>query len=123
MIFEFGNTCEIIYHMTNNPFQTIDERLNKIESLLQDLKQLPTKSDNVSDVDELLTVKETAKFLRLSTPTIYSLISKGELPYQKRTKRVYFSKHDLLNYLKVGRRKTNTEIANEAEQYLKTKKG
>jgi excisionase family DNA binding protein len=109
--------------MTNNPFQTIDERLNKIESLLQDLKQLPTKSDNVSDVDELLTVKETAKFLRLSTPTIYSLISKGELPYQKRTKRVYFSKHDLLNYLKVGRRKTNTEIANEAEQYLKTKKG
>lgn len=105
----------------NNPFQTIDERLNKIESLLQDIKNQP--AENTSDVDEFLTVKETAKFLRLSTATIYALISKGELPYQKRTKRVYFSKHDLLNYLKVGRRRTNTEIANDAEQYLKIKKG
>ncbi len=61
--------------------------------------------------DALLTVDEAATFLSLSKATIYTLISKGELPVMKRGKRCYFTKGDLLAYIKEGRQKTNAEIA------------
>ena len=72
---------------------------------------------------ELLTVQQAADFLSLSVPTIYTLIHKGELPAMKRSKRCYFSKIDLINYLFQGRKKTAEEISYEAEHYLKNKKG
>jgi hypothetical protein len=41
------------------------------------------------------------------------------LPVMKRSKRCYFSKVELINYLKLGRKKTLAETATEAEQYCK----
>jgi len=41
----------------------------------------------------------------------------------KRGKRLYFSRTELLEYLKAGRKKTNAEIEGEAETYLKRKGG
>lgn len=75
------------------------------------------------DPDQLLTVQQAAEFLTLSVPTIYGLISKGEVPCMKRGKRVYFSKVELINYLKQGRKKTLAETASEADTYLKKKGG
>jgi excisionase family DNA binding protein len=71
--------------------------------------------------DELLTVQNAAEFLSLSVPTIYGLISKGQLPVMKRSKRCYFSKIELINYLKQGRKKTIAETDNEAQNYTKGK--
>ena len=76
-----------------------------------------------AETDELLTVQDAAKFLSLTVPTVYGLISKGELPVMKRSKRCYFSKVELIDYVKQGRRKTLAETAIEAERYCKTKKG
>ena len=74
-----------------------------------------------SEPEILLTVQDAAKFLTLSVPTIYGLIAKGELPVMKRSKRCYFSKVELINYLKAGRKKTMAETAIEADTYLKSK--
>ncbi len=106
----------------NNPFEVIEARLNNIETLLLDLKHTPKEQGEEPEKDELLTVQDTAKFLSLSVPTIYTLISKGELPVMKRSKRCYFSKVELINYLKQGRKKTLAETANEAENYLESKR-
>ena len=38
-------------------------------------------------------------------------------------KNYHFSKVDLINYLNQGRKKTLAEIANDAQQYGKNKKG
>ena len=74
--------------------------------------------------EQLLTIQEAAQFLNLTVPTIYSKVSKGELPVMKRSKRLYFSRTELLDYLKEGRRKTNAEIEQEAKAYLlNNKKG
>lgn len=88
-------------------------KLDKIETLLTKphIEQAPEK-------DELLTVQAAAKFLSLSVPTVYGLISKGELPVMKRSKRCYFSKVELINYLKAGRKKTNSEIAAIADKHI-----
>ena len=63
--------------------------------------------------DQFLTVDQAAKFLTLAKPTIYVMVSRGDLPYIKRGKRVYFQKSDLLNYLKAGRRKSFKELRDE----------
>ena len=107
----------------NNPFEVIEARLNNIETLLLDLKHVPTEqSKRSAEADELLTVQQTAQFLSLSVATIYGLIHKGELPTMKRSKRCYFSKVDLINYLKEGRKKTSAESAAEADEFLSNRK-
>ena len=41
----------------------------------------------------------------------------------KRSKRLYFSNYELMDYLKQGRIKTNSELDQEADSYLqKTKR-
>jgi excisionase family DNA binding protein len=107
----------------NNPFEVIEARLNSIETLLLDLKHIPKAQGEQPQTDVLLTVQDTAKFLSLSVATVYTLISKGELPVMKRSKRCYFSKVELINYLKQGRKKTFVEIANEADTFIKKKGG
>ena len=106
----------------NNPFETIDARLSNIENLLLDLKHgVIQQPKSLVDDNELLTVKDAAQFLHLSVPTIYGLISKGGLPVMKRSKRCYFSKTDLIGYLKQGRKKSASETNHEANNYINSK--
>lgn len=107
---------EISFDQLPQAVAQIHDKLNKIEALLERKETLPDQ-----EPDQLLTVKDAAAFLSLSVPTVYTLISKGELPVMKRSKRCYFSKLELINYLKQGRRKTNEEIAIEAEERVKSK--
>ncbi len=69
--------------------------------------------------NDLLTIDQAAEFLSLTKPTLYSKVSRGELPSMKRGKRLYFSKKELLGYLKAGRRGTISELQEEAHTYLK----
>lgn len=93
-------------------------RLENIERLLLESRS----SQPEEPTDKLLTIDEAAEFLHLSKPTLYSKVSRGELPYMKRSKRLYFSKTELADYLKQGRNKTTSEIEAEADSYLKSKK-
>jgi excisionase family DNA binding protein len=102
----------------NNPFETIDARLSNIETLLLEIKQTPKDTAKEADTDELLTVQDAAKFLSLSVPTVYGLISKGDIPVMKRSKRCYFLRADLIEYLKQGRKKTNAEIEATAAKHI-----
>ena len=86
------------------------------------LKAVRNEQPTTDQLEQLLTIQEAAEFLSLTVPTMYSKVSKGELPVMKRSKRLYFSRTELLEYLKDGRKKSNAEIEAEADQYLKTKK-
>lgn len=106
-----------------NPFDVIEERLVSIERLIIQL-QKPIQQNPLSELPERpLNIQEAAKFLNLTVSTIYAKVSKGELPFMKRSKRLYFSSIDLMSYLKQGRKKSNSEIKAEAESYINNKKG
>lgn len=107
----------------NNPFEVIEARLNSIENLILNLKHIPKTVEPTDQSEKLLTIQEAAEFLSLTVPTMYSKVSKGELPVMKRSKRLYFSRTELLEYLKDGRKKSNAEIEQEAKAYLKKKGG
>jgi len=90
------------------------EQLNNIERLLLlQHNQLPNESN-----EQLLTIQQASEFLNLAVPTIYSMVSRKELPYMKRSKRLYFSRVELSDYLKAGRKKTSAEVIAEVGQNL-----
>jgi len=94
---------------------------NSVREVLRTTKQPEASTQNPENP---LSIREAAEFLNLSVPTLYSKVSRGELPVMKRGKRLYFSKLELMDYLKAGRKKSNAEIEAEAVQYLiKSKKG
>ena len=102
----------------NNPFETIETRLGKIENLLLDLKSRDQQPAGTANEKDLLTVSEAAEFLTLAVPTIYSMVSRGTLPFMKRSKRIYFSRTELVDFLKAGRNQTTAEMAANADQYI-----
>lgn len=104
-------------------------RLNELETLIQNSvrkglrETLPNDNTGQPEPDQFLNVQETADFLNLSVPTIYGYVQRAEIPVNKRSKRLYFSKEELIAWVKLGRKKTVQEIEAEAHQYLSKKKG
>uniref|UniRef100_UPI0040489080 helix-turn-helix domain-containing protein n=1 Tax=Algoriphagus sp. TaxID=1872435 RepID=UPI0040489080 len=105
--------------------QLTSEQLgNLIQSSVREVLRTSKQSEASTQTSEKpLSISEVSEFLNLSTSTIYGKVSRGELPYMKRGKRLYFSQAELENYLKDGRKLTLYEIASEANQYCRSKKG
>ena len=106
-------------------FNDLPLAVKLLTTQVSELKQLIVEQQKNSineQPEQLLTIQEAADFLSLTVPTMYSKVSKGELPVMKRSKRLYFSRTELLDYLKDGRKKSNAEIEQEAEAYLSNKK-
>lgn len=82
-------------------------KLEKIEALLNGQKA------NEQDTDEMLTVDQAAHFLNLAVPTLYSKVSRREIPASKPGKRLYFSKSELTEYKKSGRQATVSQMLDE----------
>jgi excisionase family DNA binding protein len=109
------------HNLTFNDLPTavtmLTKEVSELKRLLIEKQELPT----TEQPEQLLSVQEAAKFLNLTVPTIYSKVSKGELPVMKRSKRLYFSSIELMEYIKDGRKKSNAEIEQEADDYLANK--
>lgn len=75
-------------------------------------------STNEDNSSEFLTIDEASKFLNLAKATVYTLTSAGKIPVIKKGKRLYFTKQELMNWLKKGRKKTVEEIEEEATSYV-----
>jgi excisionase family DNA binding protein len=105
----------------NLTFDQLPKAVTMLTKEVSELKRLLIEKQEqppIAQPEQLFTVQEAAEFLNLTVPTIYSKVSKGELPVMKRSKRLYFSSTELMEYLKEGRKKSNAEIEQEAEAYL-----
>ncbi len=102
----------------NNPFEVIAERLSNIEKLIGNLNSLSQNVEPDNTKERLLNVQEAAKLLDLKVPTVYSKVSRGELPYMKKGSKLYFSNIQLVDFIKSGSHKTDKELESEAENYL-----
>ena len=106
-------------------FENLPAAVSKLLGIVSNIeKQLfntNQTSPPVKSLDQLLTVHQAADFLSLAVPTVYSMVSKGDLPCMKRSKRIYFSSLELMDYLKAGRKKPVSEIEAEAEAFIQSK--
>lgn len=85
----------------NNLPQAVAELDNKLDLILEHLTQ---DDPAQQEQDQFFTIDEAAAFLDLAKQTVYGLVSRNQIPFMKKTKRLYFSKLDLLEYLSEGRR-------------------
>ena len=83
------------------------EKLMTIERLLKNQTEKP------------LTLEEAARYLDLSTSTLYKMTSSRKICFYKPNgKRIYFDKSDLDAWLLRHPVKTETEIEQEADDYI-----
>lgn len=80
----------------NNPFETINQRLSNIESLLLEIKHKPIEEEK----PENLTVRETAELLKVSEQSVHNYIKRGVLPAQKVGRILLIKRVDVENSLK-----------------------
>jgi excisionase family DNA binding protein len=86
------------------------------------LSHHPSYQNHEPEADELLTIEDAADLLKLAKSTVYGLVSRSEIPYSKKSKRLYFSKLELLEWVRTGRNKTTAEISAEATNYINRKR-
>lgn len=82
---------------------TLHDKVDSIKELL-----LKTQQEKHSPCSDLLMIGQASEFLNLSVSTLYTKVSRREIPVNKRGKRLYFSRDELLTWIKSGKRK-NTE--------------
>lgn len=85
----------------NNPFETIVDKLDKIESLLQHFQSNVTAQSQSKDSnpDELITRKEAAIILGISLPTLHDYTTRGVIPAYRIGSRVRFKKIEIIDCL------------------------
>ena len=106
-------------------FDKLPEAVSFLTQEVSELKELLSmkKDEKPSTPQEkLLTLKQAAEFLDLAEATIYSKVSRGELPVMKPGKRLYFSSTELMDYLKGARKLSNAQIEERAKAYLRKNK-
>ncbi|MEQ8239012.1 MAG: helix-turn-helix domain-containing protein [Cyclobacteriaceae bacterium] len=92
-----------------NPFQTIDKRLEVIESLLIDLKISQKPSNPVKVENEKLTRKEVCSRFKISLGTVHSLMRSGDLPFAKIGRKTIFEAEEVQAFFEANKKRLNHE--------------
>ncbi|WP_299713795.1 helix-turn-helix domain-containing protein [uncultured Tenacibaculum sp.] len=113
-------------HIDSLSFETLPQAiailLNEVSELKKMLKQEKENSSKQETSEQFFNVQQTANFLGLTSATIYSKVSRNELPVMKRNGRLYFSKLELLEYLKEGKVNYQDSVSNEVDELLSNNK-
>ena len=107
---------EITFEQLPKAVSQLYDKLNSIERLLLDKSNEPQP-----EPEQLLTIQQAGEFLKLKVPTLYGLVQRAEIPVCKRGKRLYFSKQELIEWIKAGRKISLAETESEAINYINKK--
>jgi excisionase family DNA binding protein len=98
--------------------QISDEEIRKLfREELENFFAEKRISESKTEIEEIGGIDLAIEVTGLAKPTIYGLVSERKIPHSKRGKMLYFSRKELTDWLKQGKRKTNAEIALEAETF------
>lgn len=95
--------------METDRLTLIDERLERIEKMLWAQK-------TVLDLDEAVL------YTGYSRGYLYKLTSKKQIPHYKKSRKIFFNRTELDEWLQEQRIKTDEEIESEAQTYCRTHK-
>jgi predicted DNA-binding transcriptional regulator AlpA len=101
-------------------FAQLTNEVSEIKRLLlEKSNEQPTETDRWFDLNELCIYHPD----KPSKATVYGWVNASVIPVHKGGKKLRFLKSEIDNWLRQGRKKTLAEIANDAEQYSKNKRG
>lgn len=101
-------------------FEQLPQAINTLHDKVDSIKELllENQQGQHSSHSDLLTIGQASEFLKLSIPTLYTKVSRGEIPVNKRGKRLYFSRGELSAWIKSGRKKTIEETQSDIKHKL-----
>ena len=74
------------------------------EALDKAIKKTHLAEREHSEIPELLSVEDAAKYLNLAKQTLYGFTSKGVIPYLKKGKKLYFKRSELDKWINEGKK-------------------
>ncbi len=91
--------------------------------ILDRLKNIELKLSESSDADSIMDFENALKFLHCSKSYLYKLTSSRKIPFFKPTgKKIYFSKMELLSWIKEKPCRTLSDIEKESISFLNCSK-
>ena len=105
--------------MSNLNFENLPLAVSQLHEKLINIEQILLNQKKVlPHEDQILNIQQAAILIKLSVPTVYGLVNRCAIPVSKQGKRLYFSKDELINWIKLGRKKTVQEISKEADEFI-----
>ncbi|ARS36047.1 helix-turn-helix domain-containing protein [Pontibacter actiniarum] len=104
--------------MENLTFEQLPQAMRLLHEKLDRLEQRFEEQNTLQDAETIFNVTQAAAFLHLSVATLYVKTSRREVPFNKQGKRLYFYKAELDEWVRKGRKKTMSEIREEAGQHV-----
>ena len=101
----------------------VSQLTDKVNSIYSMLARHSMPQESPQTEDKLLSVREASTLLRLTVPTIYSKVSRGELPCMKQGNRLYFSLAEITAHLRSGKKRSAAELTAQAEEFCNRKEG
>ena len=96
-----------------NILKRIEDRLDKIENILLD------RVENELPELEFIGAKEACEILKISIATLYSKVSLREIPFYKKGNRLHFSKSELVEWIREGKKSSLVEINEKGAAFIK----
>lgn len=101
-----------------NPFEIINQRLERIEVLMQKLYETKNATETGATISPIMTIKQVSAYLDLSLSALYKMTSTKEIPHAKRGKRLYFDKKDIDAWVLENKITTSSDIEKMATEYI-----
>jgi excisionase family DNA binding protein len=98
---------------------TFDKIPGAIELILERLADieliLTTKRQDDEKYGEIMEIDEASDFLKFTKSTVYTKVSRGELPAFKSGKRLLFNKTELLEHIQLHKKMSSYQLKKEAD--------
>jgi excisionase family DNA binding protein len=104
---------------------TLENLPMAISSLAEEVKQIKAlilETSTKDGADSILSIEETSEFLHVQKQTLYSYVSKRQIPHHKRAGRLYFLKNELIDWIKSGNKRA-FDVEAEAKKIISKRKG
>lgn len=103
-------------------FEDIPHVLGELVRKIERIELLLTQSSTqANDNEELLTIGQVSELVHLQVPTLYAYVHKKEIPHCKKGKRLYFSRPEIIEWIKQGKNNSISETCQQAENFLNSK--
>lgn len=94
----------------------MEENISVIRGMLEELVKQPRSQ--VSEENEIMSVKQLAPFLGIDATIIYAKCGRGEIPYFKLGKQYRFRKAEIIKWLKEQKEDPSVDVDDYVAKYL-----
>lgn len=97
----------------------------KVEELELTINKTQNTNNSVKSSDKWLTLEELREYLpeHPAKATIYGWVSSRTIPHHKGNKRLRFKQSEIDSWIADGKRKSESELTQQATEYLSKRKG